>query len=99
MSLWPGYVFESHAAPFPGLENNTGRDRVETVRSYQLADYHILSQDKIALELARHNPRLVVVGNQESMFVTADPYLAILSRCGYRMIRKIGDVSIWSAPR
>jgi hypothetical protein len=99
MSLWPGYVFESHAAPFPGLENNTGRDRADAVSYYQLADYHILSQDQIDRELSRHNPRLVVVGNQESMFVTAEPYIAMLSRYGYRMVRKIGDASIWSAPR
>jgi 4-amino-4-deoxy-L-arabinose transferase-like glycosyltransferase len=99
MSLWPGYIFESNAVPFPGLENNTGRERAGVLTSSQLAHYHILPQEQIDRELSHHGPRLVVVGNQESMFIHADPYTAMLARYGYRMVRRIGDTSIWSAPR
>jgi hypothetical protein len=98
MSLWPGYIFESKASPFPGLENNTGRDRVDALKPGDAARYHILSKERIGIEIASHNPRIVVIGNQESMFVQAGPYTDMLSRAGYMVVRKIGDTSVWQAP-
>jgi hypothetical protein len=99
VSLWPGYIFESAASPFPGLENNTGRDRVDALKPGDAARYHIVSKDRIGNEIAHHNSRIIVIGNQESMFVEAGPYNEMLIRAGYTVVRKIGDTSIWQAPR
>jgi hypothetical protein len=99
MSLWPGYIFESEAVPFPGLENNTGRERVNALKPGDAARYHILPQDQIELEIARHAPGVVVIGNQESMFIEAAPYVEMLIRSGYSIVCTIGGASIWLAPR
>jgi hypothetical protein len=98
LSLWPGYIFESKAAPFPGLENNTGRERVDALRPGDAARYHILPQDEIERQIADLKPRLVVIGNQESMFVEASPYLEMLNRSGYRVVATVLGSSIWLAP-
>ena len=42
---------------------------------------------------------IVIVGNQESMFIEAAPYREALTRSGYSLARTIGDASIWLAPR
>jgi hypothetical protein len=99
MSLWPGYIFESEAVPFPGLENNTGRERVDALKPGDAARYHILPQDQIELEIARHAPGVVVIGNQESMFIEAAPYVEMLIRSEYSIVCTIGGASIWLAPR
>ncbi len=99
LSLWPGYIFESRATPFPGLENNTGREIADSFSPAQLAHYHVVSREGVERALSRHDPRLVVVGNQESMmWVSAEPYLVMLSAYGYTKVHQIGDTTIWSAP-
>lgn len=96
MSLWPGYVFESRAVPFPGLENNTGRERADALSSVELARYHIVSQDRVEAELRAHSPSVFVLGNQESMHVEAAPYESMLPKYGYTCVRTIGNTSIWT---
>jgi hypothetical protein len=98
LSLWPGYIFESKAAPFPGLENNTGRERVDALRPGDAARYHILSQEEIERQIASLKPRLVVIGNQESMFIEAYPYVEMLNHSGYAVVSTILGSSIWLAP-
>jgi hypothetical protein len=96
LSLWPGYLFESHARPFPGSENNTGRDRADALSLSELVRYRIVSLEQIEHGLSRHEPRVVVVGNQESMFVEAKAYLAMLSRYGYTVARRVGGSTVWT---
>jgi len=98
MSFWPGYYLESGAEPPPGFENNTGRERAYVLRPGELSHYHIVSGRQIARTLASHNPRLVVLGNQESMAIEAEPYAEMLVRSGYVAVRRIDHASIWSAP-
>ena len=99
MSLWPGYIFESGTVPFPGLENNTGRERVDVLDPEVALRNHILSEDRVKRAIASHASRIVVVGNQESMFIEAAPYREALTRSGYSLVKTIGDASIWLAPR
>jgi hypothetical protein len=98
LSLWPGYIFASKAAPFPGLENNTGRERVDALRAGDAARFHILPQEEVERQIAQHTPRIVVIGNQESMFVAAFPYVEMLNRSGYSPVYSILGASIWLAP-
>lgn len=98
MSFWPGYYLQSKADPLPGFENNTGRERAEALSPGELSKYHIVSGYQVARELAHHNPRLVVLGNQEYMRLESRPYEEMLVRSGYVAVRRIGHTSIWAAP-
>jgi Dolichyl-phosphate-mannose-protein mannosyltransferase len=98
MSLWPGYIFESRAEPFAGLENNSATYFADRLSPAEQARYHILSLRGIQTDIAAHGPRLVVVGNQRSMSVLAEPFEKVLVRSGYRVVREIGDSKLWIVP-
>jgi hypothetical protein len=99
MSLWPGYLIESRAMPFPGLENNSATYLSGRLTAEQLRKYHIASERTIEAALARHNPRLFVLGNEDSMEVEAQPYQAMLVRQGYTQVRVVAGATLWIAPR
>jgi hypothetical protein len=96
MSLWPGYIFQSKAEPWPGLENNSATyfadDRLSPAEQ---ALYHVISPRSIKVEIAAHIPQLVVVGNQESMLVASEPFEKTLSVNGYKVAREIGNSRLW----
>ena len=100
MGFWPGYYLESRASPLPGFESDTGRDHGDILSPGELSRYHIVSARQIATMLASHNPRLVVLGNQESLPVQieSEPYEGMLVRSGYVVVRRIGHTSFWMAP-
>jgi hypothetical protein len=95
LSLWPGYIFQSQADPFAGLENNSGTYLADGLSPEQQARYHILSPTRILADIAAREPRLVVVGNQESMLVDPEPYEDMLAASGYNVAAKIGDTRLW----
>lgn len=100
LSLWPGYVFQSSAQPYPGLENNSATFMAERLKPSQQAMYHILSPPGIEAAIAAHAARVVVVGNQESMLVEAGRFEQALLLSGYQVVSKIGNTTLWSiAPR
>ena len=97
MSLWPGYLVQSKTQPLPGFENNTARELTRTISSERMFRYHIVSPSRIEALLRAHIPRLVVVGNQESMsseFDTAS-YERMLLESGYRRDYQLGTASLW----
>jgi hypothetical protein len=96
MSLWPGYIFQSKAEAFPGLENNSATFLADGLRPDQLERYHILSPAQIQAAIASHIPKLVVVGNQESMLVDPEPFENALVSGGYKVVSKIGDTRLWA---
>lgn len=96
MSLWPGYVFQSKAEPYAGLENNSATYFADRLTPAEQARYHILSPRRIEADIAAHVPRLVVVGNQESMLVAAERFEKMLAGSGYKVARKIGNSRLWS---
>ena len=96
MSLWPGYVFQSMAEPYAGLENNAGTYFGDRLSPAKQARYHILSPRGILADIASHVPRLVVVGNQETMRLGRKPFEEMLARSGYKVAREIGDSRLWS---
>ena len=100
MSLWPGYLLQTKVVPLPGFENNTAREHTRTICPEYMSKYHIVPQSQIEAQLAAHIPRLVVVGNQESMHpdFDADLYERMLQRFGYQRIYLIGNSSLWIAP-
>ena len=101
MSLWPGYLVQTKANPAPGFENNTARDFVRQISPERMAKYHIVPQSQIEAQITTHTPRLVVVGNQESMYAgfDAQSYERVLQQNGYQRDYVIGSASLWTAPR
>lgn len=95
MSLWPGYVFQSKAEPYPGLENNSATYLAEDLSPSLRNRYHILSPGAILAGIAWHKPKWVVLGNQQSMLVEAEPYEKMLLAAGYRVICQTGGTRLW----
>jgi hypothetical protein len=101
MSLWPGYLVQSKARPLPGFENNTARELMRTIGPERMSRYHIVPQSRIEAQLRAHIPRLVVVGNQESMNAEFDSasYEKMLLESGYRREYLLGNASLWIVRR
>ena len=66
-SFWPGYIFQTHAVPWPGLENDFVLPVADKMTAQQKEQYHVLSLAEIETGLAVHVPRVVVLGNQNSL--------------------------------
>jgi len=96
MSLWPGYIFQSKAEPWAGLENNSATFLAEGLSPGQRTEYHVLSPSDIMAEIAAHAPKLVVLGNQDSMLVEAEPFERMLARSGYKLAVQIGNAQLWT---
>lgn len=97
VSFWPGYIFASRANPYPGYENNFGIYIAERLSPEQRQKYHVLTPHEIYSEFAFHQPRLAVVGNQGPRSGGPPPWAAqaMAERCGYRLVRTIGDTLIY----
>ena len=95
MSFWPGYVFGTQAAPFPGFENDSGLHISALLTAGQRFKYHILCPSQIGAQIEAHIPRIVILGNQEYWHKPKQPYAEALVRTGYRCARLIGNTSIY----
>jgi hypothetical protein len=94
--LWPGYVFESQAAPYSGFENNFGWGVSWQLTPQERAKYYVLSPEDITSGFAAHVPRVVVLGNDVLQDDPRAPQIAsILKAHGYALARTIGNASIY----
>ncbi len=95
-SLWPGYIFESHAAPYSGFENNFGWGTSWQPTRQERTKYHVISEEDFKNRIAAHVPRIVVLGND---VLREDPhggeYAGMLKSNGYALVRTIGDTSLY----
>ena len=96
LSLWPGYLFESHAVCIPGMETHVGLSIAGKLTAAQLTRYRILSAADIEAGLKLHKRCLAVVGNQESMLVGGAPFERMLHLHGYRVSHRLGHTSIYT---
>src|ERR1019366_5804668 len=96
-SFWPGYVFQTKATPFPGLENDFALPVAEKLTSQERARYHIVSPAEVESNFAAHVPRIVVLGNKNLYLeeVMGDTTKSSLRADGYTLVRSIGDTSIY----
>jgi hypothetical protein len=96
-SFWPGYVFQTKAAPFPGFENDFALPVSDKLTSQQRARYHIVSPAEVESNFAAHVPRIVVLGNETLYMeqVMGDTAKSWLRAHGYTVVRSIGDTSIY----
>ena len=105
-SFWPGYLFQSHAKPFPGFENDFGLLLAHRITAEQRARYHILSRDDIETDFASQLPAVVVLRdhidrptpNPFRRWVRGmeDGFRAVLVGSGYERVRTVGDISIYA---
>jgi len=96
MSFWPGYLFGTKAAPFPGFESDSGLACAARLTGAQRTRYHIVSRPQVEADIAAHIPRIVVLGNQEYWHDAKQPYVEALLRSGYHRVRLIEDTSIYT---
>jgi 4-amino-4-deoxy-L-arabinose transferase-like glycosyltransferase len=96
-SFWPGYVFASHANPYPGFENDFGLYVGRRLSVEQRLEYHILSPQEMIESFEHHGPRVAVVGNQGPQSGGPDVLAAqrVLEAYRYALIRKVGDSRIY----
>jgi Dolichyl-phosphate-mannose-protein mannosyltransferase len=95
-SLWPGYIFESHADAYSGFENNFGWGVSWQLTQQERAKYHVISEGDFESGLAAHVPRIVVLGND---VLRDDPhggeYAGMLKSNGYALAQTVGDASVY----
>jgi len=96
-SFWPGYIFQTKAIPFPGLENDFGVPCAERLSSERRTRYHIVSWEEIESDFASRRPRIVVLGNPNRLMDRAagDTTKSWLRVDGYTLARSMGDTSIY----
>ena len=97
---FPGYLFATHAAPYPGLENNFGIWVAPELPPDKREKYHLITPTDVAKALALRGPRLVVLCSNQGEWNAELEYkscLKVLRAYGYREVRRVGDISIWSA--
>jgi len=95
LALWPGFLFESHARPLPGLESDfAARALRDTHLSPDRArDYHILSAEGIVDAIKSHRTRLVVLG--EGDLGNDKPWRYILEHAGYRPVEQVRNATVY----
>jgi len=96
-SFWPGYIFESHADPYPGFENNFGFIVAPKVTADQRARYRIIYRPEMEADFGAHVPRIAVVGNQGIWggAPRVPACEALLRLNGYAVSQTIGATSIF----
>ena len=103
---WPGYLFQTKAVPFPGFETDFAIYLANMLNSEQRARYHILSPDDIRAKFASHQPRVVVLRDEQAaagkggerwqkILRIDDGFRRSLQEHGYTVVRTIGQTSIY----
>ncbi len=99
VSFWPGYIFASHADPYPGFENDFGLVIAERLSRERQEKYHLLAGEDMLDGFAPHGSRLVVIGNQGPMSGGPKYSAAVgmVRTYGYRLVRVVGGTSIYES--
>ncbi len=97
VSYWPGYLFASHADPYPGYENDFGMYVARRLTADKRDKYHILTPAAMMEDFVQHRPRIAVIGNQGSH--VGGPEIVAVSGIardnGYSVVRTIGHTRIF----
>ncbi|HZP22247.1 MAG TPA: glycosyltransferase family 39 protein [Terriglobales bacterium] len=99
LSFFPGYLFATRAAPYPGMENNFGMWVAPDLSAAKREQYHLITAPDAARALAGHETRLVVVSSNQGDWNAELDYaacVAALRAYGYRQVRQIGDIYIYA---
>jgi hypothetical protein len=99
LSSWPGYLFASKAAAYPGTENQSGWVCSGALSRSLRKKYDIISEEDLEEIIRDHRVRIAAVGDESTPpgMNPSPPYRKLLMNAGYRLKQEIGDVSIWVA--
>jgi len=61
LALWPGFLFESHARPVPGLENHFAFLAARRMSGKERERYHVLSLEDVRDMIKKRVVRVVVL--------------------------------------
>jgi hypothetical protein len=97
ISTWSGYIFESKAAAFPGMENDSRLAVAEQLGDEDLRRYRVAAERQIAAAIEEGAVRVVIFGHQPSPpgTIPEERYYRLLERSGFRLARRIGDTDIF----
>jgi Dolichyl-phosphate-mannose-protein mannosyltransferase len=97
ISLWPGYLFQTHTLPLPRLESDFSLPIAAKVPPELRRRYHVLTIAELDDEIANHRTQLVVLGNENRVMQEAakDSVANTLQSNGYKPIKSIGDTTIY----
>jgi hypothetical protein len=95
LAFWPGFLFNTHARPLPGLESDFEaralRDtRLSPARAKQ---YHMLSADGVVNAITTHWTHLIVLGHGD--LSGAKPWRSIVLRAGYRAVDRLQSATLY----
>jgi hypothetical protein len=91
---WPGVLFESHALPLPGTENQFGRHIAKKLSKASRGRFRVLNRSDEVQTLLNEQPRLIILRKNSSQ-----GRLAVqLEKLGYRPKTVIGDAFFFFAP-
>ena len=96
LALWPGFVYESHARPIPGVESDFA---VQALRDTQLStphahEYHMLTADEITAAIRSHQVKVIVISRQLSHLGNRR-WRTIMQQSGYRVIEHLPVGTVW----
>jgi hypothetical protein len=66
ISTWSGYIFESKATPFPGMENDSRLQSAEQLGAAELRSYRMVAKRQIAAAIESGPVRVVIFGHRSS---------------------------------
>ena len=104
-SFWPGYIFQTHTEPLPGLENDFALPVAAELTDEQRAEYGIVSPDEVKAAFASHKPRVVVLRDhistptnveyRQKVRLLEDGFRVAMETQGYDRVKTIDDISIY----
>jgi 4-amino-4-deoxy-L-arabinose transferase-like glycosyltransferase len=97
VSYWPGYLFASHADPYPGFENDFGMYAARRLSPEKQEEYRVLTPGEMSEVFAQHGPRVAVIGNQglNSGGLSYPVAKGIVDTYGYTLVSKVGNTSLY----
>ena len=97
ISLWPGYLFQTHAVPLPSLESDFSLPIAAKVSPERRRRYHLLTTAELDEEIASHRTQIIVLGNENRLMqeVAKGSVTSTLRSNGYKMVQSIGDTRIY----
>jgi len=109
-SFWPGYIFQTHAEPLRGLENDFSLPIAGVLSAERRAAYNIVAPEDVEAGFEAHQPRVVVLRDhisvpsnveyRQKVRVVEDELRASLKAQGYYRVGVVDDISIYAfSPR
>ncbi|MCB0330146.1 MAG: glycosyltransferase family 39 protein, partial [Bdellovibrionales bacterium] len=92
-SRWPGFLFETHAEPFPTTENQFWPRVADLLSREERELYHIPSKTALPKEILEQQVPLIVIRDRYKTRVFRDESL---KKHGYALVRDIDGVKIYS---